>query len=134
MKKAECLQIESAARQAIGRQYSCSPISRSLCCGEGGRVRHEFDIYAEGILIGGVSTSPPKNKSGSSNTGGQDRASAALLWLELWRGTEKRIHVLTSKPMADWLVAHFQGALFRNPITIYHYDQHADVLHEVGRL
>ena len=47
---------------------------------------HEFDIYADGIVIGGVSTSPLKTGGGTSNTGGCDRACSELLWLSLWPG------------------------------------------------
>jgi len=131
--KSDRLEIESAARNAVGRKYSCSPISRKLYCGEGG-PSHEFDLYAKGIVIGGVSTSPLKTSGGSSNTGGCDRACAELLWLVLWRGTESRIHVLTNKPMADWLVTRFRGAAFPSEITVYHYDCSSDRLAEVGLL
>ena len=130
--KADCLEIELSARSAVGRKYSCSPISCKLCCG-GGRP-HEFDVYAQGVVIGGVSTSPLKTSGGNSNTGGRDRACAELLWLVLWRGTESRIHVLTDKPMASWLVAHFQGIAFPWQITIYHYDCSSDRLVEMGVL
>jgi hypothetical protein len=40
---------------------------------------HEFDLYEASTLVGGINTSPWFNKSGSYNTGGQDRAATELL-------------------------------------------------------
>lgn len=131
--KAECLEIEAAARNAVGRKYSCTPTRRTVRLGAQGPC-HEFDIYAQDVVIGGVSTSPLKTGGGSSNTGGRDRACSELLWLLLWPGVERRIHVLTDRSMADWVVRCFRGAEFPNSITIYHYDCSRDDLVEVGLL
>jgi hypothetical protein len=94
MSKAARLLIEASARAAVGRQFNCAPIRQHVVFPNGG-TRHEFDIYVQGSLIGGVSTSPLKVGAGNSNTGGCDRASSELLWLSLWPGDERRIHVLT---------------------------------------
>ncbi|MBI4443222.1 MAG: hypothetical protein HY649_07590 [Acidobacteria bacterium] len=133
MTKAERLAIETRARSAVGREYHCSPVSRNTRVGERGPV-HEFDVYAEGIVIGGISTSPLKTGGGNSNTGGCDRACAELLWLLLRPGPEARIHVLTDRPMAEWLVNRFRGATYPHPITIYHYDVSCDALTKMGVL
>ena len=47
---------------------------------------------------------------------------------------ETRIHVLTDKPLADWLVKRFGGAIFPHSITVYHYDHQSDGLVQVGLL
>lgn len=133
LSKAECLAIEAAARTAVGRTYCCSPACRKIRIGKTGPV-HEFDIYADNVVIGGVSTSPLKTSPGSRNTGGCDRACSELLWLSLWQGNETRVHVLTDKALAEWLVQRYEGAIFPNSITIYHYDHPSDALHQVGIL
>ena len=55
--------IEAAARSAVGQMYRCSPVCRRIRIGETGPI-HEFDVYAEGIVIGGVSTGTPKTFGG----------------------------------------------------------------------
>jgi hypothetical protein len=128
--KTEKLAIEAAARSAVKRAYHCDAICRSLRVGNTVGL-HEFDRYAEGIVIGGVSISPLKTDGGNTNTGGCDRACAELLWLSLWPGTETRIHVLTDRALADWLINQFGGANFPNRITICHYDRATGALAEV---
>lgn len=132
--KEDRLRIEAAARNAVGRMYSCSPVRRKIPVSENGPL-HEFDIYAEKVVIGGVSTSPLNTSGANRNTGGCDRAERELFWLSLWQGPETRIHVLTDRPLAEWLVNRaFKGAVFPFSITIYHYDCLADALHEIGIL
>jgi len=133
LNKAECLVIEAAARSAVGRTYRCSPVCRKIRVGKTGPI-HEFDIYAEGIVIGGVSTGTLKTSGGNANTGSCDRACSELLWLSLWQGRESRIHVLTNSALADWLVRHFMGAVFPHSITVYHYDCPNLALRQVGIL
>lgn len=134
LSKADRLRIEAAARNAVGRIYDCSPTRRTIPVGENGPL-HEFDIYAEKVVIGGVSTGTSKTSGANPNTGSRDRASRELLWLSLWQGPENRVHVLTNKPLAEWLVNHeFKGAVFPYSITIYHFECQADVLHEIGIL
>jgi hypothetical protein len=95
---------------------------------------HEFDIYLENVVVGGVSTSPVKTSRGRSNTGGVDRACSELLWLTLWPGKERRIHVLTERDLAQKLVDRFRGARFPSAITIYHYIRETDQLEKIGSL
>jgi hypothetical protein len=131
--KAECLRIEDEARRAVGRVYDCSPENRKIRIGGAGAV-HEFDIYAENVVVGGVSTSPLKIGQNNRNTAGTDRASRELLWLLLWPGRETRIHVLTDKAHAQWLFGQFRGVAFPHAITIYHYDCANHALSQVGTL
>lgn len=133
MTKTERLAIEAAARAAIGRSLRCRPESRSVSFPNDG-PSHEFDIYDSGVVIGGVSTSPLTTGGGSRNSGGCDRACSELLWLTLWPGIETRVHVLTDRPLAEWLVKRYQGIAFPHPITIYHYDRALDALAQVGIL
>lgn len=133
MSKAEKLQIEESARSAVNALYNSQATREKIPVADGGPV-HEFDIYQANILIGGVSTSPYLTTKGKSNTGGRDRAAAELLWLSLWKGGEKRVHVLTCQSMASWLIRRFQGAGFPFPITIYHYCPESGKLSEIGVL
>jgi hypothetical protein len=133
MSKTERLAIEAVARSAVGREFGCAAACRNIPLAERGPV-HEFDVYAQGVVIGGVSTSPLKTGGGNSNTGGCDRACSELLWLSLWPGPEARIHVLTDRPLANWLVSRFRGAVFPHQITIYFYDHPCDRLTQIGML
>jgi len=133
MTKAECLAIESAARAAVGRAFNCTPKSYNISFPNSG-ASHEFDVYVAGLVIGGVSTSPLTTGGGNRNTGGCDRACSELLWLVLWPGNETRVHVLTDRALADWLVKRYQGIPFPHPITIYYYELALDALAEVGIL
>jgi hypothetical protein len=133
MSREEKLAIESAACSAAGRQFDCTPVRTKLAFPNGG-ASHEFDIYARGVVIGGVSTSPHKVGAGNTNTAACDRASSELLWLSLWPGPENRIHVLTDEALAKWLAKRYRGIRFPHQITIYHYDLTEDALTEVGML
>ena len=79
---------------------------------------HEFDLCESDKVIGGITTSPWKNKTGSPNTGGQDRASTELLWLTLWNGNERRVMLLTDREMADKLYKRWKGCPFPKRIEI----------------
>jgi hypothetical protein len=114
--------------------YGCSPVCRNIRVGDAG-ASHEFDIYAENIVIGGVSTGTLKTSGQNRNTGSCDRACSELLWLSLWPGCESRVDVLTDRAIADWLVVrHFKGVAFPCSITIYHYNCADDTLHQIGIL
>lgn len=113
--------------------FKCEPVCQRIPFPNSGPM-HEFDIYAAGKLIGGVSTSPLKTSGGGWNTGGFDRACSEHLWLSLWPGTEQRIHVLTDKPLAEKLVSRYRGAAFPHVISVYHYASQANVLSLVGTL
>ncbi|MGH8451148.1 hypothetical protein [Pseudomonas sp.] len=131
MTKRERLDIENLARLAFSKSISCNAISKKLAVGVNGPV-HEFDIYAEDVVIGGVSTSTYNTSHGNPNTGSRDRACAELLWLSLWPGRESRVHVLTDKPLADWLFKRFNNAPFPTTIDIYHYEMARDSVALVG--
>lgn len=133
MTKAQCLAIEAAARTSVGQLFNCVPNSTRVAFPNGG-AKHEFDIYAPGLIIGGVSTSPLSTSCSNRNTGGCDRACSELLWLTLWPGPERRIHVLTDLPLATWLVTRFQGVAFPRSIFIYHYDLANNLLTVAGTL
>jgi len=107
MTKADRLKIESEAREAVNTLFGCSAVNQRISFGANG-PKHEFDIYEKHTIVGGVSTSPYRVGKGSINTGGKDRAASELLWLTLWPGNEKRIHVLTCANMANWLFHHFR--------------------------
>jgi hypothetical protein len=133
MSKAEKLAIELDACSAAGRQFGCTPIRTTVAFPNSG-ASHEFDIYAQGVLIGGVSTSPLKIGAGNTNTAACDRAASELLWLSLWPGPENRIHVLTDEALAGWLAKRYRGIRFPHRISIYHYDREEHMLSEVGVL
>ena len=131
--KADCLRVEAAARSAVGRVYKCTPVCATMPISEHG-PNYEFDIYSDGVLVGGVSTGTLKTSGGNANTGSCDRACSELLWLSLWQGCETRIHVLTDRPLAEWLVRRFTGAVFPHSITVFHYDCSGNGLLQIGIL
>lgn len=88
----------------------------------GGDSKHEFDIYEASKVIGGITTSPWKNSTGSNNSGGQDRVAAELLWLNLWPGSERRVMILSSRDMADRILKRWKGCSFPQTIEIFHFD------------
>lgn len=114
-------QIELLVRTAYNVANSASATKKTLSLGTAA-ASHEFDLYETNKIIGGISTSPWFNKSGTNNTGGQDRAAAELLWLTLWPGSEKRVHVLTDKEMAHRLLKRFSGAGFPKKLEIQYFD------------
>jgi len=83
-------------------------------------AHHEFDLYEKGKVIGGISTSPWKCRTGSANCGGQDRVSTELLWLTLWEGCERRVMVLSDREMAQKLFQRWRGCPFPHRIEIIH--------------
>jgi hypothetical protein len=131
--KVERLNVEALARRSIGSAFGCQPQCARVPFPNGGAT-HEFDIYAPGLLIGGVSTAPLTVGANSRNTGGCDRACSELLWLSLWPGSEARVHVLTDKALAAWLCKRYKAIPFPHPITIYHYDRATDALAKIGTL
>ncbi len=68
MNKVTRLAVEDAAREAAGTLFRCAPISQRVPFPNDGPI-HEFDIYAAGELIGGVSTSPLKTSGGVGTQG-----------------------------------------------------------------
>lgn len=134
MTKSECLVIEAEARDAVSNLFGGIAVKNARISLGSENVTHEFDIYAKDLLIGGVSTSPLKTSGGKSNTGGRDRACSELLWLSLWSGKESRIHVLTDRALAEWLVTRYKGISFPSKIDIYFYNIESKILIKVGML
>jgi hypothetical protein len=100
----------------------------------GGNSRHEFDIYQKGSVIGGITTSPWKNNTGSNNSGGQDRVAAELLWLTLWPGVERRVMILSGKDMAERILKRWQGCSFPHSVEIFYYDLSTNCIQRQGIL
>lgn len=125
--------IEEEVRSLFNRHNQTSAEKAVLSLGRKG-ASHEFDLYNSGKVIGGITTSPWKNKTGSNNTGGQDRASTELLWLTLWEGNENRVMILTDREMADKLFKRWQGCPFPHQIEIIHYDESKRLFERVGML
>lgn len=133
MTKAERLAIEAKARRAVAREFLCEVQWKRDPFPNGGPI-HEFDLFAADRIIGGVTTGRKITPAGNSNTGARDRACSELLWLSLWPGSERRMHVLTDRPLADWLFSRFQRVPFPHEITIFHYDPNNDSLCRVGTI
>ena len=133
MNKSQRLQVETEARSAINSLYGANARNETLDCSPGG-PRHEFDIYDQNVIIGGVSTSKYIVGKGSINTGGKDRAASELLWLSLWQGSEQRMHVLTCEKMASWLCKKYSGGKFPFSIIIYHYNILTKIVTEIDQL
>jgi hypothetical protein len=126
-------QIENLVRAEFNAANNVNAQKQTLSVGTG-NASHEFDLYETGRVVGGISTSPWFNKSRSNNTGGQDRAATELLWLSLWPGNEKRVHVLTDKEMAQRLFKRFSGAGFPHRIEIQHFGIKTKEFSVVGTL
>ena len=127
------LAIEEKVRRSFNEKLGYVAVKERLPIGHSSRT-HKFDLFERGRLIGGISASPWRNRSGSSNTGGQDRAAAELLWLSLWEGRERRVHVLTDFEMATQTFERFRYGRFPHRITILHYDRRQDSFQKIGVL
>lgn len=125
--------IEERVRTLFNRESQIEAVKIKLPVGQN-KVKHEFDLYDKGKIIGGITTSPWKCKTGSYNTGGQDRASTELLWLSLWAGDECRVMILTDREMADRLFKRWQGRPFPHQIEIFHCDLREKRLKKIGVL
>lgn len=112
------LEIEREIREAFNTCFRFESQKKVCNLGES---KHEFDVYEEEKLIGGINTSPWRNKSGTNNTGGQDRVCTELLWLTLWNGKEKRVLILTDCEMFEKILKRFKGINFSKPIEVYLY-------------
>lgn len=126
-------QIEALVRAEFNTANKVNAQKQTLSVGTSS-ASHEFDLYEKGKVIGGVSTSPWFNKSGSNNTGGQDRAATELLWLSLWPSNEKRVHVLTDKEMTQRLFKRFAGSGFPHRIEIQHFNIKTKTFSVIGTL
>ncbi|WP_444893319.1 hypothetical protein ACJJIW_20830 [Microbulbifer sp. JMSA004] len=132
------LEVEKKVRDKLNKLIGTTAKKEILSLSEGG-PSHEFDIFEEGKIIGGVSTSPWFNNPNAKgkqtgNTSGQDRAATEILWLTLWQGPERRLHILTDKEMADRIFKKFNGAVFPNNVEIQHFDLGSGSFNHVGTL
>lgn len=132
------LQIEQLVRDEFDKLSGNSTNKKTLRLSSQG-PSHEFDIYEINKVIGGISTSTWFNKAkegkkGTSNSSGQDRAATELLWLDLWPGNERRIHILTDQEMAIRLFKKFSGAKFQRSIEIHYFEINKKIFTHVGTL
>ena len=127
------LQKEKVVREKFNLNNNTEAVKATLPIGNEGAT-HEFDLFEKGRIIGGISTSPWFNKTGSNNTGGQDRAAAELFWLSLWSGEEKRMHILTDNEMAIRLYKRFRGVPLTAKIEIIHFDLNQSLFTSIGTL
>lgn len=129
------LEWEETIRQAFNTERGFRASKHRLPVGLEG-AKHEFDLYEADHVIGGISTSPWTNRTQlkSSNSGGQDRLSAELLWLSLWKGMEARVVIVTDKEMAERLLSRFRGCGFPHPIEIVLFESLSETLTTVGFL
>lgn len=96
-----------------------------------GRAQHEFDLYQEGIVAGGISTSPWVNRTArrTNNSGGQDRVAAELLWLHLCSSARRKVLILRERDMADGVNRRFGGSSFFSPaVEVWLYNPTIDTI------
>lgn len=125
---------EKIARESYNSQHSYQCKKETLPIGDQG-AKHEFDLYEEGKVIGGISTSSWKtSKKNNNNTGGQDRVSTELLWLTLWPGNEKRVLILTDHDMSKNIHTKFRGTPFAKKVYIFHFDLNNKSFKKTGEL
>ncbi len=118
--------FEEASRKAFNKSQGTSAHKRSI------NIKgkwHEYDLYEPRIIAGGISTSPWRNKTGTNNTGGQDRITAELLWLHFCKDVKGKVLILKDREMAKGIRDRFGGANFFNPpIEIWLYEQITDTI------
>jgi hypothetical protein len=96
-----------------------------------GKKQHEFDLYQEGVVVGGISTSPWLNRTPkrTNNTAGQDRVAAELFWLHFCDSAKRKVLILKEKDMADGINSRFGGNSFFSPtVGVWLYDLTADTI------
>jgi len=125
--------FEQAARKAFNKNQGTDAQKSIVWIG---RTQHEFDLYDQvGSIAGGISTSPWQNKTGTNNTGGQDRLAAELLWLSLCRSVKRKVLILRDEKMAGGISRRFGGNGFLNPpIEVWLYDDTADSINHYRNL
>lgn len=90
-----------------------------------GKTQHEFDLYQDGVVAGGISTSPWVNRTPkrTNNSGGQDRVATELLWLHLCKSAKSKVLILKEKDMADGIYHRFGGSqFFIPPVEVWLFD------------
>ena len=107
-------QFEKMARYAFNKSQGTNARKSKISIM---KAQHEFDIYQEGLVVGGISTSPWLNRTlkRTHNSGGQDRVTAELLWLYLCDSCKRKILILKEKDMADGIYRRFGGNRFFAP-------------------
>ena len=108
-------QFEEMAREAFNKSQGTKARKSRVSIG---RVAHEFDLYQEGVVVGGISTSPWTNRTAkrTNNSGGQDRVAAELLWLHLCKSVNRKVLILKEKDMADGINHRFGSSGFFDPV------------------
>ena len=122
--------LEKEMRNCLNAKFHYDSYLKILTVGQS---LHEFDVFQSNKIIGGITTSPWFNSTGSNNTGGQDRVAAELLWLSLWQGQERRVMILSDETMADRICKKYQGCEFKHLIEIIYYDKDKKTLTEKGK-
>ena len=125
-------EIESQVRQHFNALKKVNAQKKTLRFEQ--VAEHEFDLYDPQKVIGGITTSPWKNKTGSNNTGGQDRISAELLWLSVWEGEERRVMILTDQEMATKIFSRWKGCRFHRPVEIVCFNPADQSFRLIGKL
>jgi len=96
-----------------------------------GKSRHEFDLYQEGVVAVGISTSPWVNRTAkrTNNSDGQDRVAAELLWLQLCNSAKRKVLILKEKDMANGINHRFGGSGFFSPaVEVWLFDPITDTI------
>ncbi|NWF77939.1 MAG: hypothetical protein HXY36_05040 [Chloroflexi bacterium] len=120
--------FERKARDAFNRNEGTNAQKSNVTVG---KKQHEFDLYEQGVVVGGISTSPWLNRTPkrTSNSGGQNRVAAELLWLHFCRSAKRKVLILKEKDMADGINNRFGGNGFFSPaIEVWLYDPTADTI------
>jgi len=120
--------FERKSRDAFNRSQRTN--ARKSCVTVG-KKQHEFDLYQEGLIVGGISTSPWLNRTPkrTNNTGGQDRVAAELLWLHLCSSAKRKVLILKEKDMADGINNRFGNTGFFTPaVEVWLYDPAAETI------
>ncbi|MDD2366981.1 MAG: hypothetical protein PHN84_12535 [Desulfuromonadaceae bacterium] len=125
------LEVEKFVRDAFNRMQQANTNKKKLPIHSG--LIHEFDLYEEGKYVGGITTSPWNNNSGTTNTGGRDRVKAEILYLSMFNGNENRVIILTDRKMADEIHIRFKHADFKHKITVLCFELNNNKFTEIGQ-
>ena len=120
--------FERKARDAFNRNEGTNAQKSRVTIG---KKQHEFDLYQEGVVVGGISTSAWLNRTAkrTNNSGSQDRVTAELLWLHFCRSAKRKVLILKEKDMAYGISSRFGGNSFFSPaVEVWLYDPTADTI------
>lgn len=120
--------FEEMAREAFNKSQGTKTRKSVVSIG---KVKHEFDLYQEGVVAGGISTAPWVNRTArrTNNSGGQDRVAAELLWLHLCKSTRRKVLILKERDMADGINRRFGSSEFFDPVVeVWLFDPAADAI------